>query len=308
MREIYLKKQISDEEFLPFKGAMISENSYDLKIDYDCNVFDEETGKPLLMFRKNYIPANFAKSAFEACEKVPFSTTNRGTATGAHIGWQNEIVEKNGKKYKSKTSRVNMQTEKAQELKRLKSGSGIVGYFDKTVRTPYCRQTSFNAHNFEDFKKLYPIIKFVDNAYKELAPEHYVKQRAIADETNQDFVIKDTSFTTVTVNRNWQTAVHKDQGDFKEGFGNLVVLKAGDYEGGLFCLPQWKVAVDMQNCDLLLCDVHQWHCNTPLIGEGDKFRRFSLVMYYRQKMIQCGSSEENLNYAKNRKAGQSIYG
>ena len=308
MREIYLKKQISDEEFAPFKGAMISENSYDLLIDYDCDVYDEETGKPLLKFRKNYIPANYAKTAYDACGKVSFVLNNRGTASGTSIGFKNDVVKgPDGKQYRSKTSRVNLEAEQAKEIRRLKSGSGIVGYFDKTIRIPYCRQTSFNANKFDEFKKLYPIIKFVNDAYKELAPEHYKKQRAKADETNQDFVIKDTAFTTVTVNRNWQTAVHKDSGDFAEGFGNLVVLRAGEYKGGYFVLPQWKVAVDMNNCDLLLCDVHQWHCNTPLVGDGKKFKRYSLVMYYRDNMIKCGTSEDNLDYAKNRVAGDSIY-
>lgn len=308
MRKIFLKKQISDEEFKDFAGAMIGDDGYELKIDYDCDVYDEETKQPLLRFRKNFIPVNVAKEAYSACEKVGFALNNRGTASGKHIGQTQDIVtNRSGKQVKSKTRRVNLKSEKAKEMKKLKSGSGIVGYFDKTTRTPYCRQTAFNANNFEDFKKLYPLIKFVDESYKDLAPEHYKKQKKIAEETNQDFVIKDTAFTTVTVNRNWQTAVHKDKGDFKEGFGNLVVLRAGEYKGGLFCLPQWKVAVDMQNCDLLLCDVHQWHCNTPLVGDGKNFRRFSLVMYYRENMIKCGSSEENLEYAKNRQAGESIY-
>ena len=287
---------------------MIDDSSHELLINYDCNVYDKETKKPLLIFRKNYIPGNYAKQAFDACGKVGFSLNNRGTASGKHIGFTKEVArDKDGNEYKSKTSRVNTQSDAAKEMRRLKSGSGIVGYFDKTVRTPYCRQTSFNSHNFDDFKKLYPVIKFVDEAYKELAPKHYKKQRKVADETNQDFVIKDTSFTTITVNRNWQTAVHKDKGDFKDGFGNLVVLRAGDYKGGYFVLPQWKVAVDMQNCDLLLCDVHQWHCNTPIVGDGENFRRYSLVMYYREKMIQCGTSEENIEHAKNRKLGESMY-
>ena len=308
MREIFLKKQVSDEEFAPFKGAMIGENSYDLLINYDCDVYDEDTKKPLLKFRKNYIPANYAKEAYSACGKVGFALNNRGTASGKHIGFTQEVAKtKDGQTYKSKTRRVNVASEAGEEIRKLKSGSGIVGYFDKTTRTPYCRQTSFNANNFEDFKKLYPLIKFVDNAYAELAPEHYVKQRKKANETNQDFVIKDTAFTTVTVNRNWQTAVHRDAGDFPDGFGNLVVLRAGEYKGGYFVLPQWKVAVDMNNCDLLLCDVHQWHCNTPLVGDGEKFRRYSLVMYYRDNMIKCGTSEENLEYAKNRQLGDPIY-
>ena len=177
------------------------------------------------------------------------------------------------------------------------------------MRTPYCRQTAFNKNEFEKFKKAYGIIKFVDNKYKELMPEHYKLQRDVADETAQDFVIKDTAFTTVTVNKNWQTAVHTDKGDFDKGFGNLVVLREGRYEGGYFVIPQWAVAFDMQNCDLLLCDVHQWHGNTPINKIDEKATRISLVMYYRQNMTHCGTAAEEQEIAKQReiRSGASIY-
>ena len=78
--------------------------------------------------------------------------------------------------------------------------SGIIGYFDRNARFPYCRQTAFNEKEFSKFKKAYPIIKFVDTKYAELMPEHYARQAKVADETSQDFVIRDTAFTTVTVN------------------------------------------------------------------------------------------------------------
>ena len=124
--------------------------------------------------------------------------------------------------------------------------SGIIGYFDRNPRFPYCRQTAFNEKQFSKFKEAYPIIKFVDVKYKELMPEHYELQRKMADETSQDFVITDTAFTTVTVNKNWQTAIHTDSGDFERGFGNLVVLRKGKYVGGYFVVPKWGVAFDIQ--------------------------------------------------------------
>ena len=104
----------------------------------------------------------------------------------------------------------------------------------------------------------------------------------------------------MTVNKNWQTAVHQDAGDFPDGLGNLTVLEAGDYTGGYFCLPQYRVAVDVRNYDCLLADVHTWHGNTPIIPvkPGRRFVRLSLVMYYRNDMIFCGSVEEELARAK----------
>ena len=85
------------------------------------------------------------------------------------------------------------------------------------------------------------------------------------------------------------------------------MIERGKYHGGYTIFPQYCVAIDLRNTDFVAMDVHQWHCNTPLVGDGEKFRRYSLVMYYRDNMIKCGTSEENLEYAKNRQLGDPIY-
>ena len=56
----------------------------------------------------------------------------------------------------------------------------------------------------------------------------------------------------------------------------------------------------MQNLDLLLVDVHQWHGNTQITKIDKDATRISLVMYYRKKMIECGTVNEELKKAKAR--------
>ena len=65
----------------------------------------------------------------------------------------------------------------------------------------------------------------------------------------------------------------------------------------------------MQNCDLLLCDVHQWHGNTPITKVDEKATRISLVMYYRHNMQKCGTAIEEQEFAKQRqiRAGERLY-
>ncbi len=240
-REIYLKPELTDKEASELAGALLNDTSYKILIDYDADVYDEVSGNCIAKFRKNVIPANIAKTAYQNLKSAARATNNRNKASGK------------------------------QGRKRLKT--------DGTISNT----------NHGDQEKAYGIIKFVDNKYSELMPEHYALQREVADNTAQDFVIKDTAFTTITVNKNWQTAVHTDKGDFEKGFGNLVVLREGLYKGGYFVIPQWAVAFDMQNCDLLLCDVHQWHGNTPITKVDEKATRISLVMYYRHNMQKCGT-------------------
>ena len=295
-KQLHIKPRLTDDQAKQLSGELLSDKDYNKLITYDADVYCEETGSCIAKFRKKIIPSNIAKTAYENLKTAAKPTNNRGGS----LGMKNE--NGNATQYKirldGKQSATNISLNPA--------NSGIIGYFDRNPRQPYCRQTSFNINEFSKFKKAYPIIKLVDTKYAELMPEHYAKQRKQADATSQDFVIHNTAFTTVTVNKNWQTAVHTDKGDFADGFGNLVVLRKGRYTGGYFVLPKWGVAFDMQNCDLLLTDVHQWHGNTPITKIDDNATRLSLVMYYREQMIHCGSAEEEVDRAKHRKPGDKL--
>tara|TARA_R100001086_G_scaffold149480_1_gene79397 strand:+ start:785 stop:1681 length:897 start_codon:yes stop_codon:yes gene_type:complete len=297
MKELYIKPRLSDKDANKLKGSLLSEKDYNTFINYDADVYCKETNKCIAKFRKKIIPSNIAKQAFESLKSAAVPSSNRGTSTS-------------GKDNKGNSSHLRIRKDGTRSNTTSAVGkapnSGIIGYFDRNARFPYCRQTAFNEKQFEKFKKAYPIIKLVDSKYAELMPEHYALQRKIADETSQDFVIKNTAFTTVTVNKNWQTAVHTDKGDYAKGFGNLVVLRKGRYTGGFFVLPKWGVAFDLQNCDLLLVDVHQWHGNTPIQKIDNNATRVSLVMYYRENMISCGTADEEVQRAKNRKLGTKL--
>jgi len=294
-KTIKLKPTLTDEEVNKLKGALLSEKDYNTLITYDADVYCEETGKTIAKFRKKVIPSNIAQSAFDNLKGAAKPTNNRGIGAGE---------KENGKFQKKSIKQDGTISNTARALTDV--NSGIIGYFDRNARFPYCRQTAFNEKEFSKFKKAYPIIKFVDRAYAELMPEEYALQRAVADETSDDFVIRDTAFTTVTVNKNWQTAVHTDKGDFEKGFGNLVALRQGRYVGGYFVVPKWGVAFDLQNCDLLLVDVHQWHGNTPIQKIDEDAIRISLVMYYRKNMIHCGTADEEVEIAKRRQAGTKL--
>ena len=79
----------------------------------------------------------------------------------------------------------------------------------------------------------------------------------------------------------------KDSGDYDKGYGNLVVLEEGEYEGGYTGFPQFGVAFDVRNGDFLAMDVHEWHCNTKIKPVSKDYSRVSLVAYLRNNMIKC---------------------
>jgi hypothetical protein len=174
--------------------------------------------------------------------------------------------------------------------------SGIVGFFDANPRNPYCRQTAFTAEFPQKFQAAVPLVQQINEQYKNLIPHRWRAQQDFAERHHtgeKGWLIPGTAFTTVTVNRNFRTALHTDRGDLAEGFGNLVVLE-GDgspYEGGVTVFPRYRVGVDLRMGDFLGMDVHEWHGNTALVGPDD-IERISLVCYYRERVKSCGTVEQ----------------
>ena len=283
MKRLTAKYHLTHEETKKLERTFVDSNHYDEVIDYDCDVYTEN-GQPLLFFRKNYIDYEVIKQAYKSLEKSATVTNNRGAASGGEL---RVGILKSGKK-----SKMNyIYDQKTNE--KLNIQSGIVGYFDRAAHYDFCRTTKFTKENLKEFQKAIPLIRKVDKGFQDLVPERYRKQKGMAKGTHPNFVIEDTAFTTVTVNKDWRTAVHTDDGDYSEGFGNLVAY-CKDIEPVLFVLPRFRIAVDLRTCDLLLADVHQYHGNTEIIKKTENAVRLSFVMYYRENMWKCGSPSEEL--------------
>jgi hypothetical protein len=295
-KRIVLKRKMRSFDADNLKATFLDDNSYDTLVTEDTDGYTAE-GELLFRFRKNALPFDVVKSGYEAFKDSIQITNMRGVASGG----SKKYVREDGTT--SKTTVGNPVY------------SSVVGYMDESSMIHYCRKTAFVQKYFETFSEGVPFVKAVDQLYKELAYEWWVKQMKIATATNINYRIADTSFTTVTVNRNFQTAVHKDAGDYPEGFGNLTVYREGYYDGSYFCFPEYRAAVDMQNGDILFGDVHRWHGNTPFkdkdgriisqeeVMETKEFLRVAFVMYYREYMINCKAPAEELKKVQNERGG-----
>lgn len=281
-------------------GTHLHENSYDVLLDDDADVYKPD-GTLLLKFRKSVIPKNLCTTAYPSLRTAGIPTHNRGMAGG--------IIKKD------KLKKVILAGgEKLGGYKKKKDGtlsntwqrptpilSGLIGSIDKTARMPYCRTTRWTNNNPEKFAKALPFIQFVSWVFSQAVPERFEAQQKRCNETIKDWVIPKTAFTTITVNKNWQTAVHKDQGDYAEGFGCMSAFSAGNYQGCNLVFPKYRIAVNMRTGDIILCDVHEWHGNTPLVPRaGQPHERISCVFYYRENMFKCKTHEEELKDVKRR--------
>lgn len=294
MKTLIINKKIINGDYL--MGSFLEKNSFDELINYDCDVYDS-SGVLLAKFRKNILSKQKLIDCVENTRTSIKPTDNRGIASGK-INIKKMAVKEAGVVENFKLRHL----KKDGTISKFKLGnqveSGLIGFMDRTVISPYCRKTSFTKNEFEKFEKAIPFVQEVNEKFKELIPDKWKIQNEYAKATDKNYIIKDTCFTTVTINKDFQTAVHKDAGDLKKGFGNLTSYKTDGLKGGYFVLPEWRIAFDLCSCDLLLVDVHQWHGNTPIEKENQEDERISFVMYYREKTIKCLAPKDELERVK----------
>ena len=314
VKEITVSKIMSDSDIAQREGEYFNEDHYNTILDEDTDVYTDD-GKLLLKLRKNVIPTKLTDSALIAYRAAAKKThENRGAAAGVldrnkmnrYIG---EFV--NEGKFRTKFISNTTGIESKQATSNL-SASNIAGYYDRPDRNllgkgPPCRLTAFNRDNPDLWDQSVPFLRKVDSLFKELTPDRHAAQLKRCQQVPQ-FAIADTAYSTITINYSWRTALHKDAGDYVNGFGNLIVVEDSNnpykYSGAYMGFPQYGVAANVRTGDFLAMDVHEWHCNTEFIPDykvkadksdrnvinGWHFNRLSIVCYLRNDMLRCKES------------------
>lgn len=289
MKHIALSNPLPRNDWAKY---FVDERDYDVLYDEDVRLTDER-GNPLLVLVKKAISTEAAAKAWGVLRNYHTNSDNRGVASG---------ISPEPRKKMDGTYSATTRVPKGWGVE-----SGIIGYFERTVRMPFCRSCQWNLDHPEKFAALFPMCQEATAKFEQLVPERFKVQKAIVDKTDPSYVIPNTLYTTLTINKNFRTACHLDAGDLEEGFSNMVVLKEGNILGGNLVLPRWRVAVKLDHGDLVMFNAHEWHGNTQIIRLDKKAQRCSIVMYYRTKMQHCLSPKEEAERAKNRKAGDSLY-
>ena len=170
--------------------------------------------------------------------------------------------------------------------------SGVAGWFDRYPRIPFGRATSYTRDEPEKFALSFPFLQSLDRGFKELLPWRWGNQRAAADKLDPRFLVPETVFTTITVNKTFRTACHRDAGDLDSGLSNLLVVGKGNYTGGYLVFPEYRMAVNVRPGDLLLVNNHEiMHANTEIVLDTPDAERISLVCYFREAMLDLGPWE-----------------
>lgn len=313
MQHLYLRQQSSARAIAALAGHFPTNQWFDrLLVPADGDIFVwKPNGEPLLCVLRGAFSGASARHAYEAIVPLARSTPqdNRGIAAGI-VQHSDPALAVNRQGSRRKVGQMAAVRYRPVKLDGTVSKTNyaklvpsfVAGYVDASPRFPYCRQTAYTNRYPERLVALLPLLVEVSHLFQSVLPTRYVAQQAMITKAPRDFVIPGTVFTTLTINRNFQTALHQDAGDLKAGFGVMLCWRFGAYTGGYYVMPQFRVAVDLYAGDVLFSDVHEWHGNTALEGSVLAYERISIVCYMREKMVQCGSQQEELVRVKRRHA------
>ena len=231
-------------------------------------------GKLFLSFRHNVLPVDVCHRAIPALRRAVRPSRNRGDAAGMRY----HQIKQDGTRSK---------TFESPEVP-----SGTIGYLNGSV----CRTTAYTSEDVRGWTDVMPFITAISHAYQQTCPDRYAAQMAAVKQTYSDWIIPNTVFSTVTVNRNFLTLGHTDPGDLPEGFAAMSVIRQGNYDGCYLVFPKIEIAIDMDTTNVLFADVHQLHGNTEIdFGVDDE--RISTVLYFRSGLIKCGTKTEEAERA-----------
>lgn len=267
-------------------GKVLGDDSYNVLLTGPSRVFRPD-GKVLCVYLPGAMRGFVTQEQYEILHSLRTQTTNnRGISSGSRG--------------------VSVGEQKRQYFMHV--SSNILGAFDPAGSYKFCRLTSWTGQNLPRWQALQPALQRVGAQLAEYVPDRYGAQMEEIRATHPDWVVPDTPFTTITVNNTYPTGMHTDKGDLDKGLSTIFVLRRGSYTGGRFVFPEFRVAVDLQDNDLILMDAHQWHANTAITCScGRKITRFcedcgaeriSVVSYMRANMTKCGSEAEEIRRAQ----------
>lgn len=277
MRFVARKRVADDDRLLRLRPTG---DDYDVVLRAGDEAVDEGGRLLLKIVGQGISRAAGAAMYFAIRDRIP-ATRNRGAAAGLTT------------QHRNKDGRLSSTSQSAPV------DSGILGFFDRYPRTPYCRRAAFTEHERARYGRCLAALREASAVFRAHYPDAHARQAAKVANTHPDFVIPDTVFTTVTLNKNFATTNHRDAGDLPDGFGVMSHYRSGLYTGGLLVLPAYRVAAELESFDVVLFDPHAVHGNTALvpIGRG-AYERITCVHYYRAGMAYCGSAAQELALAK----------
>src|SRR5437868_7155577 len=168
----------------------------------------------------------------------------------------------------------------------------IAGYYDKSnnkinpsvvanaplYKKSPIRLTAFSDNHPVEWHNTIRYVQYLDKLYKSIFKDDYTKRKRETKHITNG-LIDNTIFTTLTLNYNFRTACHVDNGNTHYS----ILTTIGQWQGCYLGYPQYGVCVNVEEGDFLIMNTYEYHCHTAFAKQNQ--HRMSIVTYSRSGII-----------------------
>ncbi len=177
--------------------------------------------------------------------------------------------------------------------------SAVFGALPRVAcREDYCRFSANTKSQPEIFFALSKVAKYLWQIYQDNFPEVSANFLSFVEGINDDWKKTGTPFTTINVNKNFAIGYHLDAANFGGVYSNVLITKK-NVDGGLFVMPQFRLALAQSHGALVIVDgVKVPHGVTPIVPTSQDWERSSVVFYTLANLKHCLAKAEELKRSK----------
>lgn len=260
VKYIYKKvHEIADRDYIKYDAKCFP----DKHIDVNTVIIDSETGDPLL----GYFTLDYDKKLTWALKNIKLSS--------------------------SKTNNTDIFKNRVQSI--------TFGYSPRSVYRKSCvtcRASSINRDMPKTAEVLMRYGSTLNSMYKKHFPEVYSRHEKLVENILPEWKIADSVFSSGIVNYNNRLYYHRDAGNYKDVYSNMVVIKK-DIEGGHLRVPGLDVCIPCLDGTLVYFDGQRFvHGVTPIKKKSLKSYRYSVVYYTLKHMEECLSFYDEIEHGR----------
>ena len=190
----------------------------------------------------------------------------------------------------------------------LPTKSSVFGALPRVaLRNDFCRFSNKTSEEKQNTNKLFTFQQTLCDIYKKHLPALYQYDLQKARETvNDDYRLIDTPYTTANINVNHAIKYHKDSGNIKESYSNVLILKE-HCTGGELVLPDYRIA--LEQADGALCifsGQKEIHGVMPINPHKENFYRASIVYYTLAQLEHCYPYKEEVSRLNIKKRERAV--
>lgn len=281
-RILMLPIELSMRDVRSREGYYVNDHDCDYVIDReDVDVYSA-SGEWVLSARLSENLLRAAPTYLPLFRDIPGDVTGRGKAV--HAGAVLPSLRADG------TLSSVRQMPKLDGLE--SSVSRMVGFRAPDGKNPYAHPSEYLRDHPDRVKAMLPWFHLMDQEFARIAPHFHAAQLAMAERI-VEWVLEGTTFSGVTVNRNWRTALHRDAHNFGPAVMTALVEGEMDEGSALLQFPRHRFGVNLTTGVALIANTHiEPHGNTVIWGVTGKFNRISFVGYLDPRLLKCGTRAE----------------